>query len=125
MHSASTGDPLRVRFHYHAIQPVEGPLFSFAIENHHGLHVATPGMRPTHHPEKTVSGDGYVDYEIERLVLGAGEYTLSLAIHDANGMIRFDHQDRALQLRVQPGREIVSGVVDLMGKWSPPSDGKA
>ncbi len=125
VHSASTGDPLRVRFHYHANQPVEGPLFSFAIENHHGLHVATPGMRPTHQPAKTVTGDGYVDYEIERLVLGAGEYTLSLAIHDANGMIRFDHQDRALQLRVQPGREIVAGVVDMMGTWVPARDEQA
>jgi ABC-2 type transport system ATP-binding protein/lipopolysaccharide transport system ATP-binding protein len=117
VHSASTGDPLTVRLHYHARQPVEGPLFSFAIENHHGLHVATPGMRPTHHTEGLVQGDGYVDYDIDRLVLGTGDYTLSLAIHDANGMVRFDHQDRALQLRVQPGKEQISGVVDLMGRW--------
>ena len=127
VHTASTGDPLKVRLHYHARQPVEGPLFSFAIENHHGLHVATPGMRPTHRHEGTVSGDGYVDYDIDRLVLGTGEYTLSLAIHDANGMVRFDHQDRALQLRVQPGKERVSGVVDLMGRWQPAvsEDGRA
>jgi ABC-type polysaccharide/polyol phosphate transport system ATPase subunit len=121
VHTASTGDPLKVRLHYHARQPVEGPLFSFAIENHHGLHVATPGMRPTHRTEGVVSGDGYVDYDIERLVLGTGEYTLSLAIHDAHGMVRFDHQDRALQLRVQPGKERVSGVVDMMGRWQPPT----
>jgi ABC-2 type transport system ATP-binding protein/lipopolysaccharide transport system ATP-binding protein len=119
VHTASTGDPLTVRLHYHARQPVEGPLFSFAIENHHGLHVATPGMRPTHRPEGVIKGDGYVDYDIDRLVLGTGDYTLSLAIHDANGMVRFDHQDRALQLRVQPGKERISGVVDLMGRWQP------
>jgi ABC-2 type transport system ATP-binding protein/lipopolysaccharide transport system ATP-binding protein len=121
VHTASTGDPLKVRLHYRARQPVEGPLFSFAIENHHGLHVATPGMRPTHQAEGVVSGDGYVDYDIDRLVLGTGEYTLSLAIHDAHGMVRFDHQDRALQLRVQPGKERVSGVVDMMGRWQPPT----
>ncbi|HVN50384.1 MAG TPA: ABC transporter ATP-binding protein [Acidimicrobiales bacterium] len=119
VHTASTGDPLKVRLHYHAREPVEGPLFSFAIENHNGLHVATPGMRPTHRHEGMVQGDGYVDYDIDRLVLGAGDYTLSLAIHDANGMVRFDHQDRAVQLRVQPGREQIAGVVDLMGRWQP------
>ena len=123
VHTASTGDPLKVRLHYHARQPVEGPLFSFAIENHHGLHVATPGMRPTHRAEGVVSGEGYVDYDIDRLVLGTGEYTLSLAIHDAHGMVRFDHQDRALQLKVQPGKERVSGVVDMMGRWQPPTGG--
>ena len=123
VHTASTGDPLKVRLHYRARQPVEGPLFSFAIENHHGLHVATPGMRPTHKAEGVVSGEGYVDYDIDRLVLGTGEYTLSLAIHDAHGMVRFDHQDRALQLRVQPGKERVSGVVDMMGRWQPPTGG--
>jgi hypothetical protein len=125
VHTASTGDPLTVRLHYTARQPVEGPLFSFAIENHHGLHVATPGMRPTHRPEAKVSGSGHIDYRIERLVLGTGDYTLSLAIHDANGMVRFDHQERAVQLRVQPGRERVSGVVDMMGKWSAPTDSDA
>jgi len=119
VHTASTGDPLKVRLYYHAREPVEGPLFSFAIENHHGLHVATPGMRPTHRHEATVKGDGYVDYDIDRLVLGTGEYSLSLAIHDSNGMVRFDHQDRAVQLRVQPGKERVSGVVDMMGRWQP------
>ena len=122
VHTAITGDPLRVRLHYVAREPVEGPLFSFAIENHHGLHVATPGMRPTHRPGALVSGKGHVDYEIDRLVLGTGDYTMSLAIHDANGMVRFDHQDRKVQLRVQPGREPVIGVVDLMGRWSPPTD---
>ena len=119
VHTASTGDPLKVRLYYHAREPIEGPLFSFAIENHHGLHVATPGMRPTHRHEATVKGDGYVDYDIDRLVLGTGEYSLSLAIHDSNGMVRFDHQDRAVQLRVQPGKERVSGVVDMMGRWQP------
>jgi ABC-2 type transport system ATP-binding protein/lipopolysaccharide transport system ATP-binding protein len=119
VHSAVTGEPLRVRLHYEARQPVEGPLFSFAIENHHGLHVATPGMRPTHQAEASVSGRGHVDYQIDRLVLGPGDYTLSLAVHDANGMVRFDHQDRAAQLRVQPGREMVTGVVDMMGRWVP------
>jgi ABC-2 type transport system ATP-binding protein/lipopolysaccharide transport system ATP-binding protein len=119
VHTAITGDPLRVRMHYDARQPVERPLFSFAIENHHGLHVATPGMRPTHQTEIDISGRGYVDYQIDRLVLGPGEYTMSLAIHDAKGMVRFDHQDRAVQLRVQPGRQPVVGVVDMMGRWLP------
>jgi ABC-2 type transport system ATP-binding protein/lipopolysaccharide transport system ATP-binding protein len=123
VHTAITGDPLRVRMHYDARQPVEGPLFSFAIENHHGLHVATPGMRPTHQPEAKLSGRGHIDYAIDRLVLGPGEYTMSLAIHDANGMVRFDHQDRAVQLRVQPGRRPVVGVVDMMGRWLPGTDG--
>lgn len=122
---ARTGAPLRVRLHYDASQPVESPLFSFAVENVHGLHLATPGMRPGAGPSVTLDGRGHVDYEIDRLVLTPGEYVLSVAVHDSHGLVRFHHRERAYSLKVQAGDDpFGAGAIDLLGRWTVPSSSR-
>lgn len=112
-------EPLTVRIHWRANDPVEWPLFSFAVENESAVHVANPGMRPPRRPMPVFLGEGHVDYRIERLLLSPGEYTLTLAAHDAAGMTVLDRREEAFVLRVQPGADLVVGLTDLNGHWEP------
>jgi hypothetical protein len=106
--------------HWRSKEPVEEPLFSFAIENEAGVYVANPGMRPSSDRGKDLVGSGYVDYRIDSLVLGPGQYTFSVAAHDHSGTAVLDKRERFLTLRVQPGTFIVNGLVEMMGSWIPP-----
>src|SRR5690606_15448769 len=94
--------------------------FSFAIENEAGVYVANPGMRPSTEPRKNLVGTGHVDYRMDELVLGPGQYTFSVAAHDHSGTTALDKRERFLTLRVQPGALIVNGLVEMMGDWIPP-----
>jgi ABC-2 type transport system ATP-binding protein/lipopolysaccharide transport system ATP-binding protein len=115
---AHTGRSATIRIHYDARRPVERPNFSFAVEDMAGIHIANPGVRTgDKQPDLVLSGQGHVDYRVERLSLGPGEYDLSVALHDAHGMVRLDYQGRATTLHVQPGDEPIMGKVDLLGSW--------
>jgi len=114
---ATTGEPLTFRVHFLCRREVEEPLFSFAVENENGVLVANPGMRRKQEIRRTAEGDGFVDYAIESLALGPGEYQFTFAAHDAHGTMVLDKRERAATLRVQSGDEVVLGLVDLQGRW--------
>jgi len=118
---ARTGQPLTIRIHYRAHRPVEAPIFSFAVEDQAGTHMANPGLRTSSlSPELVLSGSGSVDYSVERLVLAPGEYFFSFAIHDAHGLVRLDLRSR-VSVHVQTGESPVGGKVDLLGTWTVPT----
>jgi lipopolysaccharide transport system ATP-binding protein len=108
-----------VRLHYECREPVERPLFSFAVVNEHGVLVANPGMRSTPVEQVLIDRDGFVDYTIDRLLLGPGEYRIDAAIHDAHGTMAFDkHEDAAsFVVRTSSSDDRVVGVTDLAGGW--------
>jgi lipopolysaccharide transport system ATP-binding protein len=114
-------EPVTFRIHYRCQEPTEWPLFSFAVESEHGVHVANPSMRPTHRPEDRLVGEGHVDYVVQRLPLGSGEYRLTFAVHDAHAMMIFDKTAEPVVVRVQAGRLPIAGLVDLSGRWDPPT----
>jgi hypothetical protein len=72
-------------------------------------------------PDTVLEGRGHIDYVIPKLPLAPGEYLISLAIHDAHGMVRLDVKHRLLMLHVQPGDEPVNGRFDLLGSWVGPT----
>jgi hypothetical protein len=78
-------------------------------------------MHPTHRPEAQLTGDGHVDYVVERFPLGPGEYRLTFAVHDTHAMMVFDKSASPVTLRVQAGEEPIAGLTDLSGRWDPPS----
>ena len=117
--TCSPRDPLTVRIHYTCNEPVAEPLFSFAVESADGVYAANPGMRVKHTDVATFTGSGYVDYVIDHVPLGPGQFEFTFAIHDTDGMILFDKRERLATLRVQPGEFMVVGLVDLTGTWQP------
>jgi ABC-type polysaccharide/polyol phosphate transport system ATPase subunit len=117
---ATAKEALTIRIHWRSKAPLTEPLFSFAVESEAGVYVANPGMRPASSRGKLGVGQGYVDYHIDELVLGPGQYTLSVAAHDHSGTTVLDKRERFLPLRVQPGSHLVYGLVEMMGTWEPP-----
>ena len=113
-------EPLTVRMHWTAREPIELPLFSFAVESEAGVYVANPGMQTEDHTGKLLTGSGHVDYTVDSLALGPGQYTFSVAAHDHSGTTVLDKRERFLTLRVQPGSRMVYGLVDMLGRWEPP-----
>jgi ABC-type polysaccharide/polyol phosphate transport system ATPase subunit len=113
-------EPLTIRFHWVAKQPVEAPLFSFVVWTDSGQAISNPSMHPTHRDGGPVfQGKGYVDYHIDRLPLSPGVYRITAAAHDRHAMSVFDRADDIATLHVQPGVEPVRGVFDLLGGWKP------
>ncbi|HZN14698.1 MAG TPA: ABC transporter ATP-binding protein [Acidimicrobiales bacterium] len=118
---AATGRPLTIRIRYDAHRPVERPYFSFAVEDMAGVHIANPSVRAEDRaPDLVLSGRGYVDYAVPKLSLGAGDYELSIAIHDEHAMVRLDYKARVARLHVQPGDQPIIGKIDLLGTWAHP-----
>jgi lipopolysaccharide transport system ATP-binding protein len=114
-----SGDPARLRIHYYARETVTDALFGVGIRHETGLQLARTVMRPGE--QKVFEGEGHVDLEIDRLPLGPGEYHVDVDVHDSHRMVRFDHCDDAAVLHVQPGDELLEGLVDLHGRWSGPA----
>jgi lipopolysaccharide transport system ATP-binding protein len=92
-----SGDPLVLRFHYHAKQTIRDPSFGFRLfsgmgtlitECGHWMH----GIRIA----KVEQGDGYIDLEIEALNLLSGQYQFSLWITGPEGKPIFDGDVKAL-----------------------------
>jgi len=111
-------DPITIRIHYVAHEEVDNPRFAFALRNDADL----PLVGPSYHPDEvgigTVApGTGFVDYCVERLPVGPGEYHLAVVLRDKRSMVRFDHVGDAWDLRVQPSGQALTGMVDLMGTW--------
>jgi ABC-type polysaccharide/polyol phosphate transport system ATPase subunit len=117
---ATTGAPLTVRFHWRATEPVKAPVFTIGIKNDAGIHVGVIPMRPGDH-DAVLEGEGFIDYTMPSLVLAPGEFMLGVDIHDQHAMVRYDHHEDLLALRVVPNDEdFVMGVANLGGRWEKP-----
>lgn len=115
----TTMEPLTIRIRWKANEPLESPLLSFVVWTEGGVPLANPGIRPDRSRNEVYLGHGHGDYRIDRLPLAPGVYRLTAAIHDSRAMSVFDRVDDAAVLRVQPGKEAVMGMVDLLGSWKP------
>jgi len=121
------GDPVVVRFHYAASEPIPSPSFGFRLYTdlgtlvtetstwHHSLPVPLPQ-----------SGKGYLDLEIASMNLMPAKYSLSLWITDMDGSMVYDNVENAVMLEVETaniyhsGRDLDSrcGLVFFPQKWN-------
>ena len=120
------GDPVVMRFHYAASEPIAHPSIGFRIYTdmgtlvtetstwHHGI--AIPLLEP---------GEGYLDLEIGCLNLMPARYSMSLWITDMTGTFVYDNIEHGVTLEVekaniyQSGRDLDSrcGIVFFPQKW--------
>jgi len=108
--------PMTVRMHYECRAPVESPRFSFTLESQAGVLVAHPFQFPDFERGSIPVGRGYVDYTIRSLALGPGEYTITAAVHDAQGTMVVDKKERVITFRIEADEPLL-GLVDLGGEW--------
>lgn len=111
-----------IRVNFECRRPVRRPKFSFSIETQAGVLASNQGTTPDHGSQLECSGSGSIDFVMPSVVLGPGEYSLSVAVHDSDGTMVVDKRERVITFRV--GTDLpFTGVTDLLGTWSDPQFG--
>jgi ABC-2 type transport system ATP-binding protein/lipopolysaccharide transport system ATP-binding protein len=111
-----------IRVNFSCRRPVQRPKFSFSIETQAGVLASNQGTTPDHGAQPEYSGDGSIEFVMPSVILGPGEYTLSVAVHDSDGTMVVDKKERVITFRV--GTDLpFTGVTDLLGSWSDPQFG--
>jgi lipopolysaccharide transport system ATP-binding protein len=113
-----TGEPVTVRMHYYAYEPIEWPVFGIALYHANGLWLTGPNTAFAGIDIPQIRGHGYVDYCINSLPLLTGRYQLSVAAYDETMLHPYDHQDRMYQLVVQTrGMLERHGTLSIPASW--------
>jgi lipopolysaccharide transport system ATP-binding protein len=120
-----SGDPLILRFHYHAEKTIRDPSFGFRMYSDMGTLITETGHRLNGiHITQVGPGDGYVDVELDSLNLVPGRYKFSLWITAPGGKPVYDGDIRAsLEVNVndvyKSGRLLDSrhGLVYFPQRW--------
>lgn len=115
-------DPVTVRIWFHALQPVGPVVFGLAVFSVNDVHVAGTNTQIDAYQIDELAGRGYVDFQIDSLVLTPGEYEVTAAIHDEYVQHTYDRRDREWRLSVREGaRPAPAGFTDMLGSWDGPT----
>jgi lipopolysaccharide transport system ATP-binding protein len=114
-----THQPLTIRIHYQAHQPVVEPVFGIGLYHENGIWLTGPNTRFDSLEIPFVDGAGTVDYTIADLPLLTGRYLLSVAVYDTTLLHPYDHHDRLYRLVVQSeGLRERFGLLSVAGRWA-------
>ncbi len=117
--AAATGRPLTIRIGYQCREPVEEPVFGLAILHENGLNLAGPNSKFGGLEIGTVSGQGHVDFVLDRVPVLPGTYLLTVSIYDSHLLHPYDQREKAYTLHVQPGTSPERfGLMDMAGRWA-------
>jgi len=115
-------DPVTVRIWYHALRPVRSTVFGLAVFSVNDVHVAGTNTQIDAYRIDELVGRGYVDFQIDSLVLTPGEYEVTAAIHDEYVQHTYDRLDREWRLSVREGAHPApAGFTDMLGSWAGPT----
>ena len=115
-----TGEPMRVRIFYTAIEAQLDPICEFDIERHDGTLVSSASSRVSGFSLHSIpAGDGWFEWQLESLTLTPGTYYFTPRILERTGMHAYDEHPRWFQIRVHTGtlRER-RGAAILPGTWT-------
>jgi lipopolysaccharide transport system ATP-binding protein len=116
--SCRTHEPLTIRLHYHAHQPIDGPVFGLGIYHESGIWISGPNSGFAGLSVERVDGPGVIEYTIPALPLLTGRYSLSVAAVDSSQIHVYDLHDRMYSLVVHgDGSRERYGLLALSGAW--------
>ena len=114
----ASGDPLIVRIHYLASEPIKDPVFSLGFYDHNNLHLAGPrshvgGFRPG-----KLDGEGWVEFRLPRVPFRSGALHVNAAVQDSDASFLYDRRAREfwLQISGEPDPQ-ANGLLNLDGDW--------
>ena len=115
--SFKVGEAAKLRFHYHAAEPVLNPVFNITLHilNSYqvtGFRTDTDGLQLG-----TLSGEGYVDIIVPQLNLLPNIYTVDAILFHKDGFTFYDRLNNITHLKVVGGHEI-NGTVYLPHEWA-------
>ena len=111
------GAPCTIRMRFRSRLPISDAIFGLGFLHESGANVAGPNSGRVG-PSSLESGDGYVDFVIDELLLQPGSYQVSTAIVDRGHT--YDYADRAFDLRVRGRGDQEPGLTRMPGSWLPP-----
>ena len=122
----SSGDPAGVllagqactfRMHFVAREPVARAVFGLGFLHESGVNVAGPNSGRVG-PWSLETGEGYVDFAVEELLLQPAGYRISTAIVDRGHS--FDYADAEFELHVRGRGDQEPGLTRMPGTWREP-----
>ncbi len=113
-----TGEPVTVRMHYCFDEPVDRPVFGYALEAVDGTYLWAQQSRHGQYVPDRLVGRGSVDLLLPRLTLQAGTFDLTASIVDYQLAHQYDFWKRCLRFDVEhAGLEESGGYLALGGVW--------
>ena len=113
-----TGDDVIFRLHYMAHEPIERPIFGFAVNSLDGVRVSGTNTREHEVVPDKIDGPGYVDLHVARLLLTPGTYDVSVSMYNYTVTHPYDSRNRFFRFDVDNGQPPErTGVVSLGGEW--------
>lgn len=114
----ASGDPAVLRLRYRTLGPIESPVFSIGLNHETDVHMTGTNTHVQGLEMGVIDGEGYVDYETDRLPLLPGRYRVNAAVHDTHMLHPFDLRVEFMDLYVQQGScTDDAGLVSLGGRW--------
>lgn len=115
---ARTGDQVTLRINFETSEPIDNPVFGFAIESREGVWVWGHNTLDAGFLPERINGVGKVDLDIPRLMLQPGPFTLIASIVDRTLTHTYDFVRDALNFEIDLGTPRESGgFVALGGEW--------
>ena len=113
-----TGEPLVLRVHVFAPEPVERPVLGIGVHSLDGVQLTGPNLREADLVPDVMVGHGHIDYCIERMPLLAGTYDFSALLYNYTITHPYDARIRAFRFDVDHGESREEhGFFTLGGSW--------
>jgi len=114
----NAGEPLTIRIHYDVKRVVEKPVFSVTIYNPENyVPICNFTVMDKYEFDK-VDGVGYIDFKLDKLVLKASEYRISITFtenNDINNILEW--HEKTYRFIVAPNGIVTYGAYNPFPKW--------
>jgi ABC-2 type transport system ATP-binding protein/lipopolysaccharide transport system ATP-binding protein len=116
---AVAGEPLKIRVHYEAREPVVDPVVGIAIYTENKIHIAGSNSRMGGLRLGKVSGTGYFEWDLGSCPLNPGTYLVRAGVNDWSMSHTFDYWEHGPDLMVRPGSATMyRGIVSMSSQWA-------
>lgn len=90
----NTGESMKIRVAYRANEPVDDPVFGFSIDDYRGFTAYGTNTRLKELDLGTVTGEGFVQFDLKSLPMLEGRYLVSVAAHSRDEQTIYHWLDR-------------------------------
>ncbi|MCW2542853.1 MAG: transporter related [Frankiales bacterium] len=113
-----SGEQMTIRMHYRFDEPIEKPVFGYAIESLDGVYLWAHQSRHGQYVPELLQGRGSIDLVLPRLALQPGTFDLTASIVDHQLTHQFDFWKHCLRFDVDHSGQVESGgYLSLGGTW--------
>jgi lipopolysaccharide transport system ATP-binding protein len=116
---AVAGEPLKIRVHFEAHEPVVDPVVGIAVYTENKIHIAGSNSRMGGLRLGEVSGAGYVEWDLGLCPLNPGTYLVRAGVNDWSMTHTYDYWEDGPDLVVRPGSAAMyRGIIGLPSDWA-------